>query len=183
MMKGSTASNMSDSGVEASWRASDRPFAEARRLTRIDTGQLNPQVAFRIPSEIRSLETDTSGPSISSARNSTYVIESTPSYVATVGRDHGISPMWGPRASSEGGSVAQYADLGHPSSRGTLSTSTPQLPGSAISQMPSLGEAALRSHISILEKEVARLRDQREGRDVADDAPPPLYGEVVGSAR
>ena len=157
------------------------PFTEARRLTRIDTEELNPQVAF--PSPIRSLETDTSSPSISSARNSMYDVESNPSYVATVGRDHSISRMWGPRASIEGGSVAQYADLGLPKSGGTWSTGGPRLSSPAISQTQSLGEAALHSQISVLEKEVARLRDQREGGDVGDDAPPPLYGEVVGSAR
>ena len=91
--------------------------------------------------------------------------------------------MWGPRASIEGGSVAQYADLGLPKSGGTWSTGGPRLSSPAISQTQSLGEAALRSQMSVLEKEVARLRDQREGGDVGDDAPPPLYGEVVGSAR
>ena len=96
-MKGSITSNRFNNGAGASWRASGMPFTEARRLTRIDTEELNPQVAF--PSPIRSLETDTSSPSISSARNSMYDVESTLSYVATVGRDYSISQMWGPRAS------------------------------------------------------------------------------------
>ena len=44
-----------------------------------------------------------------------------------------------------------------------------------------LGETMLRSHIAVLEKEVARLRDQQSPCDYLEDVPPPLYREVVRS--
>ena len=46
-----------------------------------------------------------------------------------------------------------------------------------------LGETMLRSHIAVLEKEVARLRDQQVAYDYLEDAPPPLYREVVRSGQ
>ena len=46
-----------------------------------------------------------------------------------------------------------------------------------------LGETMLRSHIAVLEKEVARLREQQVVYDYLEDAPPPLYREAVRSGQ
>ena len=69
-----------------------------------------------------------------------------------------------------------------PSSTGaSVATSQPEVAG----KMPAAGsETVLRSHIAVLEKEVARLREEGDRRERGEDgseAPPPLYREVVGA--
>ena len=87
-------------------------------------------------------------------------------------------------APSEGES-SRYALLSAPSSS-FARVSVVALQPAAVAETPGAGsETVLRSHIAVLEKEVARLREEgnrrERGEDGSDDAPPPLYREVVGA--
>ena len=103
--------------------------------------------------------------------------------VSAPGLSNAASSDGGGYAPSEGESArCALLPASAPSFTGaSVATSQPEVAG----KMPAAGsETVLRSHIAVLEKEVARLREEGDRRERGEDgseAPPPLYREVVGA--